>query len=167
MFTTTLKKLRTSLLVSPLLLGILTGLVYVAPAAAKHPVPFKGSFQAVETYEVDSPNLTLFVAGSGSGHATHLGRFSFAYEVAVSLVSGGGPASIQLVAANGDIIFATGFGQGNPTETPNVVMVVETYTITGGTGRFEGASGSFIVTRQVNQVTGVTSGTFDGSILIP
>jgi hypothetical protein len=167
MFTTTLKKLRTSLLVAPLLLGILTGLVYAAPAAAKHPVPFKGSLQAVETNQLDAPNLTLFVAGSGSGHATHLGQFSFAYEVAVSLVSGSGPASIQLVAANGDTISATGFGQGSPTVTPNVAMIVETYTITGGTGRFEGASGSFIVTRQVNQVTGVTFGTFDGSILIP
>jgi hypothetical protein len=45
-------------------------------------------------------------------------------------------------------------------------MVVETYTITGGNGRFAGASESFTVERLVNTVTGVTSGTFDGSIVI-
>ncbi len=165
MFTTSVKKLRTSILVLPLLLGSLTGLVYAAPAAAKKPVPFKGTLQAVETYELDFPNLA--VAGIGSGNATRLGRYAVVYEVAVNLVSGGGPASIHFVAANGDAIFATGIGQGNPTETPDVSMIVETYTITGGTGRFAGASGSFTVERLVNIVTGVTSGTFDGSIVIP
>ena len=41
-----------------------------------------------------------------------------------------GPASIRLEASNGDAIFATGFGQGTPTATPDVSMIVETYTIT-------------------------------------
>ena len=46
-------------------------------------------------------------------------------------------------------------------------MIVETYTITNGTGRFAGASGGFTVVRLVNRTTGVTSGTFDGNIVIP
>jgi hypothetical protein len=166
MLTTTLKKLHTAILVTPLLLGMLTGLVYAAaPTTAAGQVPFKGTLQAFETDQLDLPNQTLFVTGNGSGNATQLGRYSVEYHVTVSLVSGGGPASIRLVAANGDAIFATGSGQGSPTEIPGVHLIVERYTITGGTGRFEGASGSFTVVRLVSE--DVTSGTFDGNIVMP
>ena len=164
MLTATMKKLQKAILAAPLLLGILTGVVYGATVAEE--LPFKGTLQAFETYQLDIPNQTLFVTANGSGNATRLGRYSVEYGVAVSLVSGGGPASIQLVAANGDAIFASGSGQGSPTALPDVAMIVEVYTITGGTGRFAGASGSFTVVRLVNTVTGVTSGTFDGNILI-
>jgi hypothetical protein len=44
---------------------------------------------------------------------------------------------------------------------------VEILTITGGTGRFEGATGTVISTRVLDQVTGDTSGAFDGTIDIP
>jgi hypothetical protein len=167
MLTATIKKLHLSILVTPLLLSILTGLVFATPANASEQLPFKGTLQAFETHEFDFPNQTLMVTGNGSGNATHLGRYSVEYDVSVSLLSGGGPASIRLEGANGDAIFATGFGQGTPTAIADVSMIVETYTITDGTGRFAGASGSFTVVRLVNRTTGVTSGTFDGNIVIP
>jgi hypothetical protein len=132
--------------------------------AANRQVPFKGSVQAHETYDLQFP--TLFVDAIGTGTATHLGRFTVTYQVEVDLVTGGGPASIVLVAANRDAIFATGSGQGSPTEDPDIASIVETYTITGGTGRFAGAAGSFTVQRLVNLVTGITSGSFDGTIVI-
>jgi hypothetical protein len=44
--------------------------------------------------------------------------------------------------------------------------VVEIYTITGGTGRFTGASGTFTLKRLVSVTAGVASGTFEGYILI-
>lgn len=134
------------------------------PAAAAQQVPFKGSLQASENYDLQFP--TLFVDAIGTGEATHLGRFAVTYQVEVDLLTGGGPASIHLVAANGDGIFATGLGQGSPTEDPDISFIVETYTITGGTGRFAGAAGSFTVERLVNSVTGITSGSFDGTIVI-
>ncbi len=164
MLTSTIKQLETSVLMVALLFGILTGPVYAA-ATTEEELPFKGTLKAVETYELVFPNL--FVHGDGSGNATHLGRYSVQYDVSVDLLSGGGPASIQMVAANGDAIFATGIGQGNPTETPDVSMIVETYTITGGSGRFAGASGNFTVQRLVNINTGITSGLFSGNIVIP
>ena len=134
------------------------------PVAADQPVPFKGSVQAFETYGLQFP--TLFVNAIGTGTATQVGRFTVTYQVEVNLLTGGGPASIQLVAANGDTIFATGLGQGTPTQDPSVASIVETYTITGGTGRFTSATGSFTVQRLVSQVTGITSGSFDGSIVL-
>jgi len=44
---------------------------------------------------------------------------------------------------------------------------VENYTITGGTGRFAGASGSFTVERMIQRSTGISSGTMNGTIALP
>ena len=86
----------------------------------------------------------------------------------VDLPTGTGTGlSAQYVAANGDSLFAEGSGQATPTDDPTVFVVVENYTITGGTGRFDGATGSFTETRRVNIETGVTSGTISGNIVLP
>ena len=147
-----------------LVIAMFLTVALAGPAAAAQQVPFKGSLQASENYDLQFP--TLFVDAIGTGEATHLGRFRVTYQVEVDLLTGGGPASIHLVAANGDAISATGLGQSSPTEDPDVASIVETYTITGGTGRFAGATGSFTVQRTVNLVTGITSGSFDGTIVI-
>jgi len=49
-------------------------------------------------------------------------------------------------------------------EPPNVVAITETATVTGGTGRFAGATGSIEVERVFNRATGVTTGTLEGWI---
>jgi hypothetical protein len=71
-----------------------------------------------------------------------------------------------LIAANGDSIYTTIVGSSEPTGTPGVRSITEIDTITGGTGRFAGAQGSFIVERLVNQ-TDFTSGSFHGTITPP
>jgi hypothetical protein len=45
-----------------------------------------------------------------------------------------------------------------------VLSIVEVYSITGGTGRFAGATGTFTLESIANQATGVSSGTFSGAI---
>jgi hypothetical protein len=48
--------------------------------------------------------------------------------------------SVQLTAANGDTIFTTIIGQGEPADgMPGFAHITEHNTITGGTGRFAGA----------------------------
>ncbi len=160
-----MKKIFASTVIVLLLLTVLASIVYAAPVATVQ-VPFKGSLQAVETYQVNFPTL-LVTSNNGSGTSTTLGQYTVAYQVVVNIPTGSGPASAQFVAANKDSLFAEGFGQGVPTENPNIHKIVEKYTITGGTGRFAGATGSFTVTRLVNLTTGATSGTFDGTIAIP
>ena len=131
------------------------------PASAGKSVPFKGSVQAVESYEVQFP--TLFVDTSGSGNATHLGRFTVTWEFTVNLFTGEGIGSAHFIAANGDSLFteSTAVATAAP---DNQDLVVETQTITGGTGRFAGATGSFTLERLVNTATGLTAGSFKGAI---
>ena len=136
-------------------------------AGAEKEVPFRGSFQGVDIADVQFPKL--FVDGSGSGNATHLGRFTLAYELEVDLLtlpieSFG---SSVFTAANGDSLTTDITGLGSPTPNPDVASVVETHTITGGTGRFADATGSFIRKYLLNLVTGVTSSSFDGTIVRP
>jgi len=47
------------------------------------------------------------------------------------------------------------------------LKVTEINTITGGTGRFTGAQGSFTVERLHNMVTSATFGSFHGTITSP
>ena len=55
-------------------------------------------------------------------------------------------------------------GQATPTTTPGVLSIVEVYTITGGTGRFADATGTFAREIIVTQATGVSTGTFSGGV---
>ena len=161
-----MKKLLVSTTIVPLLIVALAGTALASPAKAeKKELPFKGTLQSVETYVVNPPIMA--VTANGSGNATHLGQYAISYEVEVNLETVAGVGSAQLVAGNGDILYANLLGQATPTETADIFNVVEVFTITGGTGRFANASGSFTLTRVVNITTGMTSGSFDGSIVIP
>jgi hypothetical protein len=104
------------------------------------------------------------VEASGSGVATQLGKFTVTYEVEVNLDTFFGVGSAEYVAANGDRIFAEGQGQGTVPTEDGTSLIIETSIITGGTGRFEGATGHFTLVRVINVFTGVTYGVFSGSI---
>ena len=125
-------------------------------------LPFHGSLQAVETDTVVPPSL--LVNGTGTGTATHLGRFTNTFTATVTLATGSATGSVRFVAANGDRLDATFNGQGTPTAEPGVVTIEEAATISGGTGRFATATGAFTIHRILNQATGMSSGSFDGSI---
>ena len=147
-----------------LLLIVLASTTFAAPAAERQ-LLFKGSLQAVETHVVTFPTFTL--DATGSGNATQLGLFTMSFQGQVYIPTLAGTTSATLVAADGSRLFADGLGQGTPTENPNVVSIVEMYTITGGTGRFAGATGSFTVKRLIDRATGVSTGTINGTIVIP
>lgn len=84
----------------------------------------------------------------------------------MNLAEGSGIGSAHLTAANGDSIFTEIRGQAEPTETPGINSIEEINTITGGTGQFAGATGSFTVERLVNLTTGFTSGSLSGKITV-
>jgi hypothetical protein len=132
------------------------------PASAQ--VPFKGTLVGFETDQLDPVTNTINVHGNGSGNATHLGQFAVQYQITVALATGAGPAHAQFVAANGDILLVDGHGQATETGQPGIVSIVENFTITGGTGRFAGASGAISVNPVLDLSTGITYGTLTGSL---
>jgi hypothetical protein len=160
-----MKKLLVSTMITLLLVIVLTSTTFAAPTAAERELLFKGSLQAVETNQLNFPILSVDAAGSGK--ATQLGRFTIHYQVEVNVLTLWGSGPTTLIAADGSRLFAEVSGQATQTGTPNVVTILATGTITGGTGRFAGASGSFTVERVLDQTTGVTSGTISGTIVLP
>ena len=147
-----------------LVLGVLA-VLGLAGAAAAQPVPFVGRLDGVATVTGLPPIVSVLVIAKGN--ATQLGQFALAIPHTVDLRFMTGTGSYQFTAANGDRLIATFKGQGKTTPTPGVIAIVETASITGGTGRFTGATGGFTCQRLFNRVTGRTTGSFQGTISAP
>ena len=160
-----MKKIILATLTILLLIMVLASTVLAAPSAAAREFLLKGSFDATETQQVVFP--IAYVDATGVGNATHLGLFTYDLQAELYLPTLTASASATLIAANGDMIFGEGSGQGTPTGTPGIVSIVEMYTITGGTGRFADATGNFRVERLINRATFASSGTISGTIELP
>jgi hypothetical protein len=145
---------------------ILTAALAV-PAAAQQQVPFKGTMQGNDTDSPGPSSTTVVVTTTGTGIGTLLGQFSFKQETTVDFTTSTDAGHAVWTAANGDSISTAVAGSGGPTGTTNVIKITEVNTITGGTGRFAGAQGTFIVERLANVATFLTSGSFAGTITPP
>jgi hypothetical protein len=146
-----------------LALAVSAVLGHAGPAAAGDQVPFKGRLEGdVSRNPVDPPFVNVLVEGTGK--ATHLGKFTFAFPHLVNAVTRTATGTYEFTAANGDTLTADVIGQAMPTSTPGVVAIVEIATITGGTGRFVDSTGDFIVERLFDTVAGTTVGSFDGTV---
>jgi hypothetical protein len=129
---------------------------------APQEVPFKGSLDGtVVVTPVDPPFFNVVI--TASGEATHLGRFSLVVPHLVNFATAEGEGNFTFTAANGDTLTAHFTGTAD-TSTP-VFAIVEHATITGGTGRFANAAGSFTARRSYDPAAQTTTGTFDGTII--
>ena len=160
-----MKKLLVSSMTTLLLVIVLTSVTLAAPAAGERQLLLKGRLQGTETY-VFFPTMFV-VTGTGSGNATHLGLYTIDFGAEVDLNTLSSSTSATVIAASGDRLFGEGWGQGTPTDDPNLASVVENFTITGGTGRFAGARGNFRLERLVHLDSGFSSGTISGLIVLP
>jgi len=120
-------------------------------------LPFKGNLQATEAVDGALHHLV------GTGDGTHLGRFTYAADITVDQQTGEGVGTAIWTAANGDQIFATTHGEIVVFDFPNLTLK-ETQIVTDGTGRFSGASGTIIVDRSLDLLTGNTAGSYSGTI---
>jgi hypothetical protein len=98
---------------------------------------------------------------SGTGQISHLGYVTWATEQCFQLFAGTfGDAELVVTAANGDMLFGTYSGVMTGETT-----FAETMVITGGTGRFTGASGTIDETGWFDADTGYVEITGVGSII--
>ena len=113
--------------------------VLAGPAAAGNQVPFKGQSSGVATTESFDPVAGIVhIRGEGEGEATHLGRFTETSNVAIYLATGTVLGNLTLTAANGDMLFLEMTGHGI-----DAAHGFGAFTVVGGTGRFQGASGYY------------------------
>ena len=149
----------------PLFVGLVAAfavsLISVAGSATAAETPFKGTVNAVETGQVVFPIRSADRVGTGT--ATYLGRYTEHVVAQIDLPTMSATGAATFTAANGDTLTTTVAGQATRTG-PTMLSIVEVYTITGGTGRFAGASGSFTMEVTLDLSTHVSSGTFSGEI---
>jgi hypothetical protein len=143
------------------LLAVFAALASGTVSAVAAETPFKATVHAVETGQVAFP--TILLDREGTGTATYLGRYTehVVMQINIPTLSSMGAATFS--AANGDTLTASVVGQATRTG-PTALSILEIYTITGGTGRFADATGTFTLHSTLNQTTGVSTGTFSGAI---
>lgn len=123
-------------------------------AGAGTSLPMRGS--DVGTFGIPGPCTGggFNVVIEGEGTATHLGRYSYSADECFDPVTGTFVGDPIFTAADGDQLWGHYTGQVAPTSDPDVIAYVEALTITGGTGRFVGVDGEFVVEGLANLATG-------------
>jgi hypothetical protein len=106
---------------------------------ADHLVPFKASFTTVVESALAYP--ILHVSWLGQGHATHLGAATaISTDQMVDVTSGAASATWTMTGADGASMAIKATFQATFVSQTQVTFE-GSYTVTGGTGRFAGASG--------------------------
>jgi hypothetical protein len=109
------------------------------------------------------PIPTAFLDREGTGTATYLGKYTEHVILLINIPTMASTGTATFTAANGDTLSASVVGQATRIG-PTVLSIVEVYTITGGTGRFADATGTFTLESTLEQATGVSTGTLSGAI---
>ena len=107
----------------------------IGQAAALKEVPMRGSGSGVITGATPGPTGVAITA-VGDGEATHLGKFTREESILLNPVNFTFTGTIVFTSADGSELYCDFVGGFTGPTT-----AVGTYTFTGGTGRFEGASG--------------------------
>ena len=120
-------------------------LVMAAPINGAKSVPLKGSWSGL-TMSADPANFPVVaIVAEGSGQLTHLGRYFMSSPHTTNVFTGETLGDQIFTAANGDTLtaYCAGFPQQQDPPTGPVIGGLDC-EITGGTGRFENASGSYV-----------------------
>jgi len=146
----------------------------LAPTAiAGSQTPFSAALSGSAT-EAGCGVLTICLAGTDQGIATHLGLASLTSTATVHVTftpcDGGGvlttfTETATLIAANGDTLTLS--GGGTACAANGQAIGTGQLTVTGGTGRFADATGSLTESLDHNLVTGTETVTLNGTVSTP
>ena len=114
---------------------VLVVLAVIGQAAGLKEVPMRGSGSGVITGATPGPTGVAITA-NGEGEATHLGKFTREESILLNPAAGTFTGTIVFTAADGSELYCDLAGAFTGAGTAS-----GTYTFTGGTGRFDDASG--------------------------
>jgi hypothetical protein len=166
------KALGRSLGCAALLLGGISLFCFAEPVSAGGQVPFKGTFDPTVVGSSPSGLTYVFVTvqatqlGNAQGPATFAPTPPGPTSGIIAYVGG-----TTWYGADGDSVTLTFAGKFVPTPKTGIYNNVETFRVVGGTGRFEGATGSGVCGGQVDiSTSGLTAPAplpFNGTISSP
>lgn len=115
------------------------------PALAGDTVKLKAD--ATETAFVTTAFDGRFLSATtyGEGHSSHLGRITYVSPHVFDFFTGTYTSELDVTAANGDVVYLETDGQFNPFDPS--ADAASTYTVVGGTGRFQNATGEGVIAR--------------------
>jgi hypothetical protein len=153
-------KIKQTLFKSAFLLTAVAMLALTRPAIAGDQVPFKGEETGViTTVSFHFPFDTKAVVAEGE--ATHFGHYTlvaaFVVDVRVGTVTG----TYAITTDNGDMLSLNMVGAVVPTDFTKTIL---NFTVTGGTGRFENATGSFTAHNQLAFRAGTSPNPYVGQL---
>lgn len=153
-------------------------LAVAVPATAAPADPPLVPFHAV----ADGPYNIVFtpthrlINGTAEGTGAHIGRFTLVTAIAVNaepvvvpdcpVLGNAEVFTATITAANGDTITLAGPGTGCPTSA-TTVSSRDDVRVTGGTGRFAGATGQITVRTAVDRAARTAVISFDGRLAAP
>ncbi len=141
-------------------------------ASAASLVPFRATIAETFTAAPCSAVPSLCVSAVGTGEATHLGKTRESASVVINLASNPAPGCTAEIretifnAANGDQLTLHATGQGCDT-SPTTTAAVDSFVVTGGTGRFNGATSIGTINVTVDRASGTAVTTFNGVLSTP
>ena len=134
------------------------------PASAKDQVPFKGVVAGSVISITPLDECHQLSEAVNGGNATQLGRFTGTAEFVLNVCDLTYVGTYVFTAANGDSISGPLSGSLTPTDVQGVFDNTEIAFITGGTGRFANATGTFNLGGQIDLNTGTFSLPWEGTI---
>jgi hypothetical protein len=159
--------------ISRAVLALLAVLISVpGQASAASLVPFQATVAETFTAAPCAPVPSLCISAVGIANATHLGKTRESASVVINLASHPAPGCTAetretiLSAANGDQLMLHATGLGCDTG-PTATAAVDSYVVTGGTGRFNGASGNGTIKVTIDRASGTAVTSFNGVLSTP
>jgi len=141
----------------------------IAFASESESTRFKASFSG-PFHTIASTPTTITVAVTGEGRATHLGDSDLSATVTIVLATGVGTSTDTTITASGDEhednLFLTTVTSETAPSPQGIIILSGTYTITGGTGEFSGATGSGTVSGTVSIPAGTVTERVSGTITL-